>query len=111
MAEKALVLSADSWEMADEKTGELRMGWSLWYVNSYREDSAKSIGFKPSKVSITNELAADLRGIKLPAVAELDFGSRPGQAGKATLTITGFKVLASVDLDTLGATSPAKKAA
>lgn len=102
MSEKALVLSADAWEMADEKTGEIRNGWSCWYVNNYREDSAKSFGFKPSKISLSNELAADLRKVKLPAVCELDFGSRPGQGGKATLTITGFRVVSSVEFDKLG---------
>lgn len=102
MAEKALVLSADAWEMADEKTGELRNGWSCWYVNDYREDTAKGFGFKPSKISLSNELAADLRKVKLPALCEMSYGSRPGQGGKATLTITGFKVLASVDFDRLG---------
>ena len=33
MADRALLLSADLWEMADEKTGEIRRGASVWYIN------------------------------------------------------------------------------
>lgn len=105
MAEKALVLSADRWEMKDEVTAEVRKGWSVWYVNDYRLDDSMSFGFKPSKISITDDLADDLRKVKLPAVCDLDFGSRPGAGGKATLTITSFKVINSVDFDKLGQAS------
>lgn len=102
MSEKALVLSADFWNMTDEVTAEVRVGWSVWYVNDYRDDNDKSFGFRPSKITISNELAADLRKVKLPAVCDLDLGSRPGAGGKATLTITGFKVINPVDFDKLG---------
>lgn len=94
--EKALILSADFWSMTDEKTGEVIKGWSCWYVNDYREDAEKSFGYKPTKVTITDELAADLRGMKLPALCELGFGSRPGAGGKATLTLTGVKAIRSI---------------
>lgn len=106
MPEKALVLSADSWSMKDEQTAEIREGWSVWYVNDYREDNAQGFGFRPSKISIIDKLAEDLRKVKLPAMCELDFGSRPGAGGKATLTISGFKVLGSVEFDKLGVSLP-----
>lgn len=94
MAEKALVLSGDPWEMPDERTGEIRKGVSIWFVNQYREGD---FGQKPSKVSAVPEVLEGLRG-KLPAVCELEYGARPGAQGKATLTLVGVRVLRSVDL-------------
>lgn len=94
MAEKALVLSADPWEMQDERTGEIRKGVSLWYLNTYREGD---MGQKPTKVSMALELMAQLKG-RLPAVCELEYGSRPGAQNKATLTVIGMRMLASIDL-------------
>lgn len=97
MSEKALVLSADPWTMTDEKTGEIRHGVSFWYVNNYRDGEN---GQKPTKVSVSAELHDSVKG-KLPALCELDFGSRPGAQGKATLTVTGVKVLKGVDFSGL----------
>lgn len=100
--EKALIVSADWWEMEDEKKpGVFMRGWSCWFVNDYRESADKSFGFKPSKVTITDEVAEQLRKIKLPAFCEMQYGSRPGAQGKATLTLTGFKVLGTLDIGTM----------
>lgn len=107
MAEKALVLSADRWSMPDEKTGEIRSGFSVWYVNDYRDDLPESIGFKPTKISTTPELFESLRLAKLPALFELDFGSRPGAQGKATLTLVKCKHLADVDVFSVKGTAKA----
>lgn len=87
MAERALILSCDSWEMTDEKTGELRKGLSVWYVNDYRDDTALALGYKPTKVSADVILFDQLRRATLPAMFEMHYGSRPGAQGKATLTL------------------------
>ncbi|MNF51155.1 hypothetical protein D3C81_2052050 [compost metagenome] len=87
MAERALILSADAWEMADEKTGELRKGVSVWFINDYREDTHSAIGYKPTKVSAESALLDSLRRAQLPAMFEMHYGSRPGAQGKATLTL------------------------
>jgi len=52
MAEKALILSGDPWDMTDEKTGQRITGVSLWYVNQYRDGEN---GQKPTKVTATPE--------------------------------------------------------
>lgn len=96
MAEKALILSADSWEMPDDRTGEIRKGVSVWYVNDYRVDNPTSVGFKPTKVSADLSMLDVLRGAKLPALFNLDFGSRPGVQGKATLTLVAISHIADV---------------
>jgi hypothetical protein len=108
MAEKALVLSADAWEMTDEKTGELRKGVSVWFLNDYREDTLTSVGFKPTKVSADPSMLDLLRSAKLPALFEMHYGSRPGAQGKATLTLIGMGHIA--DLDVFNVPAPKKAA-
>lgn len=109
MAEKALILSADAWEMPDERTGEIRKGVSVWYVNDYRVDIPTAVGFKPTKVSADVSMLDTLRAAKLPALFDLHFGSRPGAQGKATLTLVGISHLSDVDVFNVPPT--AKKAA
>lgn len=108
MAEKALILSADAWEMPDERTGEIRKGVSVWYVNDYREDTQTAVGFKPTKVSADSSMIEVLRTAKLPSLFDLHFGSRPGAQGKATLTLVSISHIADVDVFTV---SPAAKKA
>ena len=107
MSERALILSVDKWEMADEKTGELRRGLSVWYVNEYREDTQDSFGYKPTKVSAAPELLEFFRKARLPALFEMHYGSRPGAQGKATLTLIKADGIANVNLFS----TPAKTAA
>lgn len=92
MGERALVLSADVWNMTDKDTGQVLNGVSVWYVNDYRQDDQEAFGFKPTKVSATPEMLEKLRG-KLPGIFELSFGSRPGAQSKATLTLIGVKFI------------------
>lgn len=110
MADRALLLSADLWEMADEKTGEIRRGASVWYINDYREDTEKGLGCKPTKVSGTLEIFDQLRTANLPALFDLDFGSRPGQQNKAQLTLVRAKHVKDVDLFSVPADKAAKVA-
>jgi len=107
MAEKALILSADAWEMPDERTGEIRKGVSVWFCNDYREDTLTSVGFKPTKVSADVSMLDALRTAKLPALFDLHFGSRPGAQGKATLTLVGISHLADVDVFSVPVTKKA----
>lgn len=95
--ERFLILSADAWDMLDERTGRPMSGISVWYANDYREDTEVSFGYKPTKVAATPETLSQLRG-KLPGVFEVSFGSRPGAQNKAQLTLVGVKHVAAVDL-------------
>lgn len=96
--ERALILSADSWSMPDEKTGKDISGVSVWYVNDYRADSSEAFGFKPTKVSADPSLLKSLSVAKLPALFDMHYGSRPGAQGKATLTLIKADKIASVNL-------------
>lgn len=97
MAQRGLILSADKWEMTDERTGELRRGVSIWFVNDYRDDTALAVGMKPTKVSGDISMFDQLKAAKLPAVFDLDYGSKPGKDGKPTLTLISVTHVADID--------------
>lgn len=95
--ERALILSADVWNMNDERTGKLMSGVSVWYVNDYREDSGDSFGCKPTKVAASQEILPLLKG-NVPGIFDINFGSRPGAQNKATLTLVSVQKVGSVEL-------------
>lgn len=108
MSERCLVLSGDNWRMADEKTGEIRTGVSVWYVTDYREDSEGQYGFKPIKTSLQDPAMADVIRSKLPCVADLDFRSKPGKEGKASLVLAKISIVKpNVDIFGMGAAKAA----
>jgi hypothetical protein len=84
--------------MPDERTGEIRKGLSVWYVNEYREDSADSFGYKPTKVSADPTLLDMFKKARLPSLFDMDYGSRPGAQGKATLTLIKAVGIANVNV-------------
>lgn len=99
--EIGLVLSADAWDMEDEKTKARVKGVSVWFLTEYRETSDEvggPVGFKPSKTAGTPELLEKLRGMSLPAQCEMHYGSKPGAAGKATLILNDVTFVKSVDV-------------
>ena len=94
MMDLSLVLSADPWEIPDERTGEIRKGLSIWFVNSYRDSES---GLKPTKVSGDVALWDQLRG-RLPAVCSLSFSTRPGKENKAQLVLSSVDVIDQWDV-------------
>lgn len=110
----ALVLSADAWNMTDEKSGELLSGVSIWFLTDYRaQDHATQVGYKPAKVSGTPEILEKLRSISLPAQCEMHYSAKPGAGGKATLILADVTFVKSVDVFGTGVQTkaPAKAAA
>jgi len=47
MSERALILSADHYTIADEKTGEINELYQVWYCSDYRENTETEVGSKP----------------------------------------------------------------
>lgn len=97
---KVLLLSADTFEVTNENTGELIKGTTLFYLNNYREESVHSLGLKPTKLSGNYELFSTIKneGYSLPAVVELEIATKPGAGGKASLVATSANVIESVEL-------------
>lgn len=56
MEEEILLLSADTWEMVDENTGERRNGTSCFYIAASgiepKVNTDTSLGYKPLKASM-----------------------------------------------------------
>lgn len=93
-----LILSADVWEMTDEKTGKTNTGVTVYFINSYREDTQDTLGFKPSKVSATLEQFKKLKANSLPALYDIDFSTKPGAQGKVTVVIQDVKFIKAIEL-------------
>lgn len=96
--EKALVISADRYEFTDEKTGEIRKGVTVNYINDYREDTEMSVGLKPTKISANAEVFDAIRAGTAPALYELDFRTRPGKEGKPTLQLVKATLVKTIDV-------------
>jgi hypothetical protein len=107
--ETALVLSADSWEMTDESTGEVRRGVSLCFVNQYRDATDKSVGLRPTKTSATAEVFEAIRKGGAPGLYQLDFRTRPGKEGKPVLTAARAEFVRKLDLFGESAVPPSER--
>ena len=90
MEQKIIILSADAWQMADEKTGEVREGCSIQYIPSLERicnETNKSYGYKPVKESLPKDFInkiAEYGGC--PCDATVTFVIRQ-QGGKQMLKI------------------------
>ena len=96
--ETALVLSADRYEFADEKTGELRRGVTLQYITDYREDTATAVGFKPIKAPALSEVFDAVKKSGAPGLYRLTTKTRPGKEGKPALTVVKADLVKGLDI-------------
>lgn len=96
--ESVLVLSADRWELTDERTGEIRRGVTLSYVNSYRETTERSVGLRPTKAPATEEAFDAIRKAGAPGLYQLDFRTRPGKESVPVVTIVKAECIRKLDL-------------
>ena len=91
MKSKILILSADTWKMVDEKTGEIRTGCTINYIPSLDKvcnDTAKSYGYKPVKESLPEEFIDKIAAVGgCPCDAEATFVIRM-VSGKQVLKIS-----------------------
>lgn len=98
MAERVLILSADHYNITDEKSGEANDLYQVWYVSDYREDSATEVGCKPIKMLSTPEIFEQLRKASLPSLFDMELRSRPGKANAAALTVVGVTYVSTPSL-------------
>lgn len=95
MADIALVLSCDHYNITDSKTGENQDLYQVWMASDYREVSETENGCKPVKMLATPEIFSQLMQQPLPSVFEIDVKVRPGKANSMAATITAFKFLST----------------
>ena len=93
---QALVLSCRNWEFTDEKTGEVRSGVTLQYLeDGCVENTGNNRGWFPFKLSGPSNLKSVFE--QVPAVCELDIRRRPGRDGKAQDTLVNATLLHPVN--------------
>ena len=90
MKSNILILSADTWKMVDEKSGEVRTGCSITYIPSLNKvcnEENKSYGYKPVKESLPEEFINDIAAAGgCPCSAKATFVIRMS-SGKQVLKI------------------------
>jgi len=106
MADTALVLSADKYEIPDDK-GVVQSLHQVWFINEYREASEKEKGSKPIKMLVDGPVFAELMKHDLPALFDLEVKTRPGKGNAVSAVVTGFKYVGTPQIFPV----PAKKAA
>lgn len=91
MKSEIYILSADTWNMVDEKTGDLRTGCTIFYVPSLDKvcnEVNKSYGYKPVKESLPEDFIQKIVAAGgCPCVAEATFVIRL-VSGKQVLKIS-----------------------
>lgn len=96
MEQNIVILSADTWQMADEKTGELRKGCSIHYIPSLVKccnEEGKSYGYKPVKESLPIEFIHQIEAAGgCPCDAKVTFVIRM-QSGNQVLKIGQCEIL------------------
>ncbi|HVW49900.1 MAG TPA: hypothetical protein VHC91_05770 [Trinickia sp.] len=87
-----LLLSADAWEVQDERTGKTNSGVSAWVINDYRDES-EGLGYKPTKFGLDPKLFEEIKKHPLPAFYDFAFITRPGAGGKASVVVSNVKFI------------------
>lgn len=95
MADTALILSADRYEIPDQNTGVVQQLHQVWMSNDYRVATDKEKGCKPMKVMVEPEVFAEIMKFDLPALFEVDVRMRPGKGNALAATVVGFKHLST----------------
>jgi len=86
MADTALILSADKYEIPDSKTGEIQSLHQIWMSNDYRVSSDKEKGCKPMKVLVEPVVFGEIMKYDLPSLFEVDVKMRPGKGNALAKT-------------------------
>lgn len=93
MADLALILSADKYEIPDSKTGEIQTLHQIWMSNEYRASTDKEKGCKPMKVLVEPQIFDEIMKCELPALFAVDVKMRPGKGNALAATVVGFKFM------------------
>lgn len=94
----SLVLEASPWSLTDEKTGEVRNGWSLFYVDFESPLVGRKRGFETLRISGPAELVGDaLRAV--PGFYHMAFRQRAGRnGGKVEIALASLRFVAPMEV-------------
>jgi hypothetical protein len=91
MSETVLILRASKWELTDEKTGEIRKGCTVHYINDSQVETEKAVGDAPMKVQASEDVFAEIKAHKAPGIYEINTRTKPGKDGIATVMMSQAK--------------------
>lgn len=91
MSETVFILRATKWELTDEKTGEIRKGCTVHYINDYQVETANAVGDAPMKVQASEEVFNEVKKHKAPGIYDINTRTKPGKDGIATVVVTQAK--------------------
>ncbi|TAM39154.1 MAG: hypothetical protein EPN61_12900 [Burkholderiaceae bacterium] len=98
MSETVLILRASKWELTDEKSGEIRKGCTVHYINDYQVETPTAVGDAPMKVQASDEVFTEIKKNKAPAIYEIGTRTKPGKEGQATVVVTQAKFVKTFTL-------------
>ncbi len=105
---KVLVFGLKPWEMVDEKTGVVRSGAVLEYLDlEYKEDSDKYTGLKTFKTG----KPADVSLPQVPGLYEFEMRPMQNNRGRMELGLASAKFLGAVDFGKVVSLPPTSKKA
>lgn len=82
MSETVLILRAAKWEMTDEKTGEIRKGCTVHYINDFQVETATAVGDSPMKVQASDEVFTEIKSTRHQAFTTLAPAPNQERKGK-----------------------------
>ncbi len=101
-----LVFGLKPWEMVDERTGEVRRGEVLEYLDlEYKEDSDKYTGLKSFKTG----KPADVSLSHIPGVYEFEMRPMQNKRGRMELGLASAKFLGLPDFEKVVINPPSSK--
>lgn len=86
MKETILVLGVTAYKFADERTGEMREGAHIHYLNNYAFNEPNKKGTLPTKMSAALSIFEDVETKQFPAICDLESISLPDGKGQPKLT-------------------------
>lgn len=111
MSDIALILSADRYDIRDDKTGEVQALHQVWMSNDYRVATDKEKGCKPMKVLVEGAVFGEIMKHDLPGLFNVDVKMRPGKGNALAATVVGFQFIGSPKIFEMAAKAVASKAA
>lgn len=101
----ALVTETQPWSFPDERTGEIRNGYSLFYLDAESPLIGNRKGFERLKISGSVQVVeAELR--EVPGWYELGFRQRPNrETGRAELVLSTMRYVGPLEVPQNGPVS------
>lgn len=87
--QEVIILGVSRYDFADQQTGEVRKGSTVWFYDTAGVKEENKVGLIPSKASLAYEEFENLKGLTFPVKAVANVGI---DLSKGKLKVSGFTV-------------------